>query len=128
MNLSAEADPRTIDDILMAQQPPDASGAQAMPVVPPRQMMRPNDPAYNYDILQKELQRRFDPNTQQTLDELLSWQGYGEYEPMPYRDENMPLPGEIEDMMKRNINPHSPIDDDMIERSFRYHRDYGKRI
>lgn len=126
--LSAEADPRTIDDILMAQQQPDASSAGAIPVVPPRQMFKPNDPAFNYELLQREMAKRQQFNDMSEMDAWIDWQGYGENEAIPYRNEYMLRPGEFEDAMKRSINPHSPIDDDMIERSFRMYKDYGKRI
>jgi hypothetical protein len=145
--LSAEADPRTIDDILMAgsavplpqprptdlplgpprrPMPEGGAGAQAMPVAP-RQMFKPNDPAFNYDMLQREMLKRQEMTDMSEVEPWLSWQGYGENQVMP--NPNL-----------FHINPHTysnsmnilelmpPRSDEDIERSFRMHKDYGKRI
>lgn len=125
--LSAEADPRTIDDILLAQQQPDASSAGAMPVVPPRQMFKPNDPAFNYNLLQQEMAKRQEMTDMSEIEPWLSWQGYGENQVMPNPNLYHINPRTYSDSLNM-LQLMPPSTDDMIERSFRMHRDYGKRI
>ena len=124
--LSAEADPRTIDDLLMAQMPEAGVGAQAMPVVP-RQMFKPNDPAFNYNLLQQEMAKRQEMTDMSEIEPWLSWQGYGENQVMPNPNLYHINPRTYSDSMNM-LELMPPRADEDIERSFRMHRDYGKRI